>query len=116
MAGWGPAAQHRGSVPWTLGRSRHGIAAARERDGVRGGVEVRVMILDVVYILCLLGWTKFGIGLFSVPDGLGTALLHCIFYILKNSKRIHVSYCFKNVVLPYPYLLDIDTRICIHAG
>jgi hypothetical protein len=84
MAGWGPAAQHRGSVPWTLGRSRHGMAAARERDGVRGGVEVRVMILDVVYILCLLGWTKFGIGLFSVPDGLSTALLHCIFYIFKK--------------------------------
>jgi hypothetical protein len=43
------------SVPQALGRSRHGVAAARERDGVTGGVEVRVTIFDVVYILCLLG-------------------------------------------------------------
>jgi hypothetical protein len=44
-----------------------------------GGVEVRVTIFDVVYILCLLGWTEFGTGLFWVPNGLGAALLHCIF-------------------------------------
>jgi hypothetical protein len=71
--------RHSRSVPQTLGRSRHGVAAARERDGVMGGVDVRVMIFDVIYILCLLGWTKFGIGLFWVPHGLGAALLHCIF-------------------------------------
>jgi hypothetical protein len=60
------------------------VAAARERDGVTDGVEVRVTIFDVVYILFLLGWTEFGIGLFWVPDGLGVALLHCIFYIFKK--------------------------------
>jgi hypothetical protein len=67
------------SVPWTLGHSRHGVAAAQERDGVTSGVEVRVTIFDVVYILYLLGWTEFGMGLFWVPDGLGAALLHYIF-------------------------------------
>jgi hypothetical protein len=76
----GESQEHRShSVPRTLGRSRHGVAAARERDGVMGGVEVRVTIFDVVYILCLLGWTEFGTGLFWVPNGLGAALLHCIF-------------------------------------
>jgi hypothetical protein len=43
------------SVPRTLGRCRHGVAAARERDGVTDGVEVRVTIFDIVYILFLLG-------------------------------------------------------------
>jgi hypothetical protein len=69
MGGWGPVAWRRGpgatsgesrerhsrSMPQTLDRSCHGVATARERDGVMGGVEVRVTIFDVVCILCLLG-------------------------------------------------------------
>jgi hypothetical protein len=67
------------SMPRMLGRSHHGVAAVRERSGVTGGVEVRVTIFGVVYILCLLDWTEFDIMLFWVPDGLGVVLLYCIF-------------------------------------
>jgi hypothetical protein len=98
-------------VPRTLCHSRHGVAAARERDGVTGGVEVRVMIFDVVYILYLLGWTEFGMGLFWVPDGLGAALLHCIFfYFLKivNVSMYHIV--LQNAISPYLYLPYTDTR------
>jgi hypothetical protein len=64
-----------------------------------------------------LGWTEFGIGLFWVPDGLGVALLHCIFYIflkIVNAFAYHIV--LQNAVSPYPYLPDTDTCICIHTG
>jgi hypothetical protein len=105
------------SMPRMLGRSHHGVAAVRERSGVTGGVEVRVTIFGVVYILCLLDWTEFDIMLFWVPDGLGVVLLYCIFFIflkIVNISTYHIV--LQNAVSPYLYLPDIDTRIRIHAG
>jgi hypothetical protein len=76
-------------------------------------VPIRVDEVEYVYIY----WTTCWVGLDHWALLGWAAWLHCIFLYFKkiiNISAYHIA--LQNVVSPYPYPPDTDTRICIRAG